>query len=36
VAVLEGDDLARHALRRARKGSLVEKRIKPTGFAREA
>ena len=36
VAVLEGEDLARHVLRRARKGSLVEKRIKPTGFAREA
>jgi topoisomerase-4 subunit A len=36
VAVLEGDDLARHLLRRARKGSLVEKRIKATGFAREA
>jgi len=36
IAVLEGDDLARHVLRRARKGSLVEKRIKATGFAREA
>ena len=36
VVVLEGDALARHVLRRARKGSLIEQRIKPTGFAREA
>jgi topoisomerase-4 subunit A len=35
IAVLEGEDLARHVLRRARKGSMVEKRIKATGFARE-
>ena len=36
VVVLEGAALARHVLRRARKGSLLEQRIKPTGFAREA
>jgi topoisomerase-4 subunit A len=36
VAVIEGDDLAKHLLRRARKGALVGHRIKATGFAREA
>jgi topoisomerase-4 subunit A len=36
VAVIEGDDLAKHLLRRARKGALVSHRIKATGFAREA
>jgi topoisomerase-4 subunit A len=36
VAVIEGDDLAKHLLRRARKGALVSRRIKATGFAREA
>ena len=30
---IEGDELAKHLLRRARKGSLVGHRIKPTGFA---
>ncbi len=29
---IEGDELAKHLLRRARKGSLVGHRIKPTGF----
>ena len=32
-AVIEGDELAKHVLRRARKGSLVGRRIKSTGFA---
>jgi len=36
VAAIEGDDLARHLLRRARKGSLVGMKIKVTGFARES
>ena len=36
VAVVEGDELARHLLHRARKGALVGHRIKATGFAREA
>jgi len=36
VAVLEGDDLAKHRLRRARKGLQVSQRIKAVGFAREA
>jgi len=36
TATLEGDELARHRLRRARKGSLVAHRMKPTGFARPA
>jgi topoisomerase-4 subunit A len=31
--VLQRDDLARHRLRRARKGSLTGSHIKPTGFA---
>jgi topoisomerase-4 subunit A len=35
VQVIEGEDLAKHRLRRARKGSLVTKRIKALGFARE-
>jgi topoisomerase-4 subunit A len=34
TATLEGDELARHRLRRARKGSLVAHRMKLTGFAR--
>ncbi|HVO88255.1 MAG TPA: DNA topoisomerase IV subunit A [Casimicrobiaceae bacterium] len=33
VVTLEGDELAKHKLHRARKGSLVGHRIKPTGFA---
>jgi len=36
VQVIEGEELARHKLRRARKGSLVAKRMKVTGFGREA
>jgi topoisomerase-4 subunit A len=36
VAVIEGDELAKHLLHRARKGALVAHRMKPTGFAREA
>jgi topoisomerase-4 subunit A len=33
VSVIEGADLDKHRMRRARKGSLVGARIKPTGFA---
>ena len=36
VQVIEGDDLAKYLLRRARKGSLVTKRMKVLGFGREA
>jgi topoisomerase IV subunit A len=36
VQVIEGDDLAKHRLRRARKGSMVTKRMKVLGFGREA
>jgi topoisomerase-4 subunit A len=36
VQVIEGEELAKHLLRRARKGSLVTKRIKVLGFGREA
>jgi len=36
VQVIEGDELAKYRLRRARKGSLVTKRIKVLGFGREA
>jgi topoisomerase-4 subunit A len=36
VAVLEGEDLRRHLMHRARKGALVEKRIKVTGFGSAA
>jgi topoisomerase IV subunit A len=36
VQVIEGEELAKYRLRRARKGALVQKRIKVTGFAREA
>lgn len=36
VAVVEGDALAKHLLRRARKGSLVAPKIKITGFAHDA
>lgn len=36
VQVIEGEELARYRLRRARKGSLVTKRIKVLGFGREA
>jgi topoisomerase-4 subunit A len=35
VVTIEGEDLAKHLLRRARKGALVGHRIKVTGFARE-
>jgi topoisomerase-4 subunit A len=35
VAVLEGEDLAKHRLRRARKGLQVTHKLKPVGFARE-
>jgi len=34
VEVIEGEELAKYRLRRARKGSLVTKRIKVVGFAR--
>jgi topoisomerase-4 subunit A len=34
TVVIEGDELEKHRLRRARKGSLVGRRIKPTGFSR--
>ena len=33
---IEGDDLARHAMHRARKGALPSKKVKATGFARDA
>jgi len=36
LQVIEGEELARFRLRRARKGSLVTKRIKVLGFGREA
>ncbi len=36
VQVIEGEELAKYRLRRARKGSLVTKRIKVLGFGREA
>jgi hypothetical protein len=36
VQMLEGDELARHLLRRARKGSLVTRKLKLMGFGREA
>ncbi len=36
VQVIEGEDLAKHRLRRARKGSMVTKRMKVLGFGREA
>jgi hypothetical protein len=32
--VIEGEALAKHRLHRARKGTLVGSRVKPTGFAR--
>jgi topoisomerase-4 subunit A len=32
--VIEGEDLAKHRLHRARKGALVGRRMKPTGFER--
>ncbi len=35
-AAIEGDELARHLLHRARKGSLAAPKLKLTGFAREA
>jgi topoisomerase-4 subunit A len=35
VQVIEGEELARHKLRRARRGSMVAKRLKVTGFGRE-
>jgi len=33
---IEGEDLAKHLLHRARKGSLAAPKLKVTGFAREA
>ena len=33
IVELEGDDLAKHVLHRGRKGYLVARRVKPTGFA---
>ena len=36
VQVIEGEELAKYRLRRARRGSLVSKRIKVLGFGREA
>jgi topoisomerase-4 subunit A len=33
VAAIEGEELARHRLRRARKGYLLARRFKPSGFA---
>ena len=33
--VIEGDELGKYLLRRARKGALVPKRLKVTGFARD-
>jgi topoisomerase-4 subunit A len=36
VAVIEGDELGKHRLHRARKGALVAHRMKPVGFVREA
>jgi len=33
VVAIEGDELARHRLHRARKGYLLARRFKPTGFA---
>jgi len=33
VVAIEGDELARHRLRRARKGYLLARRFKPSGFA---
>jgi hypothetical protein len=36
VQVIEGEELDKHLLHRARKGALVPRRIKPLGFAREA
>ena len=35
VQVVEGDDLAKHLLHRARKGALVTRKLKITGFGRE-
>ena len=36
LQVIEGEELAKHRLRRARKGSLVAPKIKVTGFVRDA
>ncbi|HVF62618.1 MAG TPA: DNA gyrase subunit A, partial [Casimicrobiaceae bacterium] len=36
VQVIEGEELRKHLLRRARRGSLVTRRIRVTGFGREA
>jgi topoisomerase-4 subunit A len=36
VQVIEGEELVKYRLRRARKGSLVSKRMKVLGFGREA
>ena len=34
--VIEGDELAKHVLRRARKGCRVASKVKPVGFGRES
>ena len=36
VQVIEGEDLNKHLLRRARKGSLVSRKLRLAGFGREA
>ena len=36
MVAIEGEDLAKHLLHRARKGSLAAPKLKVTGFAREA
>jgi hypothetical protein len=35
TVVIEGDELEKHRLRRARKGSLVGRRIRPTALGPE-
>ena len=36
LQIIEGEELAKYLLRRARKGALVPKRLKVTGFGRES
>jgi hypothetical protein len=36
VAVIEGDELAKHLLHRARKGCRVTQKLKSVGFGRES
>jgi topoisomerase-4 subunit A len=36
TVAIEGEDLRKHQLRRARKGALVAPKLKVTGFARDA